>query len=139
MVTVTDCHFAWLSKADFQRCLDAFEKRKRDTEAAFLRSLPFFGQLLKEKAYKIVANLEPVTRNQALLKEGQSNKYVYIIKSGEFSVRKKLVMNKPVEESKMRDYLQGQKSLPADVRNVFNKKIQQLTKLRKLTHVNQIK
>lgn len=136
MVTVTDSHFAWLSKADLQRCLDASEKRKRDTEAAFLRSLPFFGQLLKEKAYKIVANLEPVTRNQILLKEGQPNKYIYIIKSGEFSVRKKLVMNKPVEESKIRDYLQGQKSLPADVRNVFNKKIQQLTKLRKLTHVN---
>lgn len=48
-----------------------------------------------------------MTKNQALLKEGISNKYVYIIKSGEFSVLKKLVVDKPVEESKMRDYLQG--------------------------------
>ena len=49
-------------------------------------------------------------------------------------MRKKLQTNKPVEDSKIRDYLQGQQSLPHDVRNVFNKKIQQLTRLRKLTH-----
>ena len=53
-VTVTDCHLAWLSKDDFTRCVKYFSLRQQENLTYFIRSLPFFTELSRDKALKFI-------------------------------------------------------------------------------------
>ena len=68
-----------------------------------------------------------------MLKEGNATHFVYIIKSGEFKLTKKLKLTSQKEDPKIRNFLQDDDSLSPSIRNFLNNKIQQLTKLKKLT------
>jgi CRP-like cAMP-binding protein len=48
-----DCHFAILSKEDFNRALGAIEKRKYNERIQFLQSLPYFDKLTKTSVGKL--------------------------------------------------------------------------------------
>ncbi len=50
---VEDCHFAILSKDDFNRALGAIEKRKYNERIQFLQSLPYFDKLTKNSVGKL--------------------------------------------------------------------------------------
>jgi hypothetical protein len=64
-----------------------------------------------------------------MLLENQVNSFVYIIRSGEFIV-KKLVTKRECEEKRngkeMKKFLSGEK-VPSSLRSVFNQKIGELT------------
>ena len=48
-----DCHFAILSKDDFNRALGAIERRIYHERILFLQSLPYFDKLTKNSVGKL--------------------------------------------------------------------------------------
>lgn len=89
---LTETHFAVLSKKDFNKVLGVIEKKKYNEKVQFLRSLPYFSQLTKTSLGKLTYQFTdvPTIRNQVLYREGDSAEYVYIVKSGQYEVKKTL-------------------------------------------------
>lgn len=83
-----DCHFAILSKNDFNRALGAIERRKYNERIIFLQSLPYFSKLTKTSLGKISFQFvdRPIIKGQVLYKEGEDAEYVYLVKEGQFEV-----------------------------------------------------
>lgn len=84
-----DCHFAVLEKIDFERILSDYEERLLDEKLDYIASLKIFNGWNYHLISKLYYHLgsRKVTRNTVLYEEGKKAKKVYIIKSGEFTVK----------------------------------------------------
>jgi hypothetical protein len=49
VVTVTDCHFAVISKVNYKESVEKCRQKVREDEVKFLRSIPFLSHLSKHK------------------------------------------------------------------------------------------
>ena len=95
VLAVTDCKFAVLAKADYQKVLDSAERRRTEAIKDFLREIP----LLKGLPRGVFKNLhlsvarKQYERGQVVCREGDECEHLYIISKGEFEVSK-VVENK---------------------------------------------
>lgn len=91
----TDCHFAVMNKADYQKCLLTVTKRRIQAILDFLKDLPFLGpHLSRTQLVKLQYSLEKRTyrRGQYVVREGDPVSMVYIIRTGEFELQKRLIL-----------------------------------------------
>ncbi|CDW81071.1 UNKNOWN [Stylonychia lemnae] len=88
-----DCHFAVMSKTDYEKVLQKIELKKMQKIIDFLHQLPFFKVWTKTSLGKLHYSFEErlFKRNQVVYREGDASEMVYIIKSGEFEVTKRFV------------------------------------------------
>lgn len=93
---LTDCHFAVLSKEDFMKTFGKEEEKKLDDLLEFFRDIPIFKTWSKKKLDKIILyfNHQIYYRNQIVFAEGTSPRFVYIVKKGEFEIKKKINIKK---------------------------------------------
>jgi hypothetical protein len=94
------CHFAILSKEDFNRALGQIERRKHNERIQFLQSLPYFDKITKNSVSKISLQLEDVTslKGQTLYKEGDQADYVYLVKEGQYESTRIMTFNEDLGE-----------------------------------------
>lgn len=90
---IEDCHFAVMSKNDYEKVLQKIELKKMQKIIDFLHQLPFFKVWTKTSLSKLHYSFEErqFIRNQVVYREGDESSMVYIIKQGEFEVTKKFV------------------------------------------------
>lgn len=88
IVAVTSCHLAVITQADLQKSIAIIKHKQQEDD--FVRHLPFFSCITHDKAMLLHDETLTVPKGKVLVREGLSNNFVYIIKSGEFSVRRKL-------------------------------------------------
>ena len=88
---VEDCHFAVMSKSDYEKVLQKIEQKNMNKIIEFLHQLPFFKVWTRTSLSKLQYSFEQraFIRNQIIYKEGDTSHMVYIIKTGEFEVNKK--------------------------------------------------
>ena len=87
-----DCHFAVMSKEDFQNILKNKIKKSKLDQMEVLQSLPFFRVWTKTQLLKLVNFIiEPkqYVKNQIVYNEGDISDSIYIIRQGEFEVSRK--------------------------------------------------
>lgn len=86
VVAATDCHFATVSRGDYQAILAHFQHQILQQDSNFLSSLPYFAQMSKNQIKKIVAiaTVTKVTKGQAVISEGCCNDDIYLVREGEF-------------------------------------------------------
>eukprot|EP00347_Sterkiella_histriomuscorum_P019194 403342576 len=96
---IEDCHFAVMSKNDYEKVLQKIELKKMQKIIDFLHQLPFFRVWTKTSLSKLHYSFEEkaFTRNQVVYREGDESSMVYIIKSGEFEVTKKFMKQETQE------------------------------------------
>jgi CRP-like cAMP-binding protein len=87
IITTAECHFATLSRTDFNKCLAKFDQRLFTHLLNFLHELPFFAHWSKSQLKKLIPSLNTVhaIRGQILVSQGEQNPDVYFIRSGELS------------------------------------------------------
>lgn len=88
----TDCHFAVMNKADYEKCLLITAKKNMQLALEFLRSLPFIGNTCtRTQLVKLKLQMEQKTfkRHQPAAKEGEKVTTFFIVRSGEFVVTKR--------------------------------------------------
>ena len=88
----TDCHFAVMNKADYEKCLLMTAKKNMQLALDFLRSLPFIGNTCtRSQLVKLKLQMEQKSfkRHQPVVKEGDPVTTFFIIRSGEFVVTKR--------------------------------------------------
>ena len=89
---LTDCHFAVLNKVDYLRILGKAENKKLDELIEFLKGIPIFANLSRKKLEKLTYffNVVEFKRKQIVFHEGDLAKHVYIVKKGEFELKKQI-------------------------------------------------
>jgi len=95
-VVKKDSHFIVVNKKAYNRIEDRIYKKIMAAEIAFYRSVPQLRPLNKRVLMKIWTHMKykKFHRNQLVIKEGEQPKFVYIIKSGEFVVKKHVFKRK---------------------------------------------
>jgi len=89
---LTDCHFAVMSKADYEKCLLITAKKSMQLALEFLKALPFIGgQCTRGQLIKMKLQMEHKSfiRSQQIVHEGDDLTYFYIVRAGEFEVTKR--------------------------------------------------
>jgi len=88
---VEDCHFAVMSKDDYEKVLQKIEMKKIQKNIEFMHQLPFFKVWTKTSLSKLQYSFEQraFIRNQVVFREGEEAAFVYIIRSGDFEVTKR--------------------------------------------------
>lgn len=101
---VTDCHFAVISKIDYDLLLKRIEVKKEKRLVDFLESLPCFSNQSRIALVKLKFLLQPkdYIRGQEVVKEDDPTDKVFIIKTGEFSVLKS-TDRFPVDKKALKD------------------------------------
>jgi CRP-like cAMP-binding protein len=90
--TTKDCHFAVMSKDDFQNILKGKIKKSKLEQMDVLQHHPFFRVWTKTQLLKLVNFIiEPkqFIRNQVVYREGDRAENIYIIRSGDFEVSRR--------------------------------------------------
>ncbi|CDW72769.1 UNKNOWN [Stylonychia lemnae] len=102
----TDCHLAVMSKSDYQKVLQRIEQKSLNKIVDFLHQIPFLHSWTRTSLSKLQYSFEQriYKRNQTIYKEGEESNYVYLVKSGEFEVSKRIQFE---EKKKLntKDYL----------------------------------
>lgn len=97
---LTECHFATLDKKDYMTILGNITLKKIDALTAFLQNLPVFKSCMNKTVQRLSYYFKPVKyiRNQLVYDQGDPSDYVYIVKSGEFKLGRKLPIkyDKPI-------------------------------------------
>lgn len=87
-IAMTDCYCLSLSKESFDYIMCSSERKIFNDKMIFLRSLPEFRHLSlpRQKLEYLCTNLMPVSciKNRVIFREGEQNKFVYFVRSGEF-------------------------------------------------------
>jgi len=88
----TVCHFAVLDKASYKSIISNILKEKQKQLVYFLKSLSVFKNWNKLGLIKILYNFEEkkFIRNSLVFREGTRVDSVYIVKEGEFCLKKKI-------------------------------------------------
>ena len=99
-------HFMVLSKQDYENVIGKIERRAYNEKINFLRDIPVFQFLTRTSLGKMTYYFESKScvRDAILFREGEEANYVYIVKSGEFQVTKRIVHCNP-REDKIEDIL----------------------------------
>lgn len=89
---LTNCHLAVMTKSDYQKVLSRIEARNLKKLIEFFKSIPFMSKNSKTILTKLHYSFEQkyFIRKQVVYKEGDKSDWVYLVKSGEFEVTKKL-------------------------------------------------
>ncbi|CAI2385476.1 unnamed protein product [Moneuplotes crassus] len=87
------CHFAIIDRDSYQRILGKMHQKKINKITDFLQNIKIFASLTLQTLQKLTYYMEllPVTYKQKLFKQGEPQKGVFLIKSGEFEITQKLV------------------------------------------------
>lgn len=93
---LTNCKFAVLSKKCYEKVFLIKEKKKLTEKVGYLKDIPFLKDVTKTKLSKFTYFFEEKTykRGQILYEEGDACKHVYIVKEGEFELKKKMPVPK---------------------------------------------
>jgi len=88
---LTDCKFAVLNKACYQQVFLVREKKKLERKVKYLKDIPFLKHVSKTKLAKFSYFFQEkeYKRGQAIYQEGEPCRYVFIVKEGEFELKKK--------------------------------------------------
>jgi signal-transduction protein with cAMP-binding, CBS, and nucleotidyltransferase domain len=105
-----------------------------------LQDLPFFAKWSKTQLNKVMALFKTVRfqRGQILFKEGVPNEDIYIVRSGEFSAVRTMVLKNCNINQSVIQYLRGQKTNNT-LRSVFNPQFNSLTKAQSITNASKTK
>ena len=78
----------------------------------FLQELPFFKQWSKTMLTKLLSSFKPAFyhRGQMLFKEGSPNDEIFIVKSGEFSANRTVILRNANVKQSVVQYIRGQKT-----------------------------
>ena len=108
MKALTKTHLMTLSKADFIKFQTSQDHKKKMELINFIRKIDLFSKLTNVTLFKFSMYSKPKTcfKDFYLFKEGQPANAVFIIKSGEFLVTRRLV------------YTSNPDSKPSDVLNI---------------------
>ena len=92
ILCLIDSHFAVLTKADYLRIIGKAESRILEDFVSFLRNIPIFNIWSKKKMEKIIYFFKSAQykREQLVFEENSPASYVYIVKKGEFELKKKI-------------------------------------------------
>ena len=87
IVTNTPCHFAVISKFEFDKVRKSFIKKQEYDYVEFLKGLHLCEGMCAHRILKIYENASRIhyQRGQILYREGHPDNKFYIIKSGSFS------------------------------------------------------
>ena len=94
---ITDCHFAVMSKIDYQKVLQRIEQKNLNKIVEFLNQIPFLQSWTRSALSKLQYSLEQKTfkRSQIVYRENNDTAdYIYMIRSGEFEIEKTLIQTK---------------------------------------------
>jgi len=93
MLCTTDCDFAVIDKQSYDKVIRQIQKKIQNERVQFLRSIPFFAKWTKTSLTKFSLMLKPrkLKRNQIVFREGDECDWVFIVKKGEFEVKKKVL------------------------------------------------
>ena len=88
---LTNCKFAVLSKAWYQQVFLVREKKKLEHKVNYLKDIPFLKHVTKTKLSKFSYFFQEkeYKRGQAIYQEGEPCRFVFIVKEGEFELKKK--------------------------------------------------
>ena len=86
-------HFMVLTKEAYHRVIAKIERKAFNEKVNFLRNIPVFQLLTRTSLGKMTYYFENKNyiKDSILFKEGESADYVYIVKSGEFQITKKIL------------------------------------------------
>lgn len=86
------CHLAVMSKEDYKKVLQKIEARNLKKLIEFFKSIPFMSKNSKSALTKLNYSFEQRSfiRHQEIYKEGDTSDWVYLVKSGEFEITKKI-------------------------------------------------
>lgn len=89
---ITDCKFAVLSKKWYEKVFLLKEKKKLEHKVGYLKDIPFLKHVTKTKLSKFTYFFQETEfkRGQSVYLEGQPWKFVFIVKEGEFELKKKM-------------------------------------------------
>ena len=92
ILCTTNCHFAVLSKHDFENTLMTIEMKTRQEWKSFFRSHHIFEKLTLASLEKLfyVVELNTYFRNQPIFKQGEEIKGFYLIYQGDVRKSKKI-------------------------------------------------
>lgn len=89
---LTDCYFLTLEKKDYLEHMQGFLSDKKRNIVNFLVTLPFFNQMSRILLSKLTYNINEVVfrKGQLVIREGEEPGKVFILRSGECQVTKKM-------------------------------------------------
>jgi hypothetical protein len=90
-----------VQKSDFEVAVREIEKKFVNERIVFLKTIPAFNiNITRSKLQNLCKHFQSVSliKNQQLYREGDPNKYVYIVRSGELKICKRILMPKNDEE-----------------------------------------
>eukprot|EP00347_Sterkiella_histriomuscorum_P010646 403375474 len=137
---LTDCHFAVMSKHEYNRCLAKIENKTRVMTIQFLSEIPFFTTWSTTQLGKILSSFSVIKfkRGAILFREGTPNEDIYIVKSGEFKGTRNILIRNTNNIEPVMQYLRGERTNKS-LRSSFNSNMQNLTKNSNITNINQKK
>ena len=85
-----DCIFATIGRKNYEKALKNIEWRNIQKKVDFFKSLPFLNKWTKNQIRKVVYSFNEVDygRNQTVYQQGEISAYIYIVKEGEFEVKR---------------------------------------------------
>ena len=99
-----------MTKEQYNLYLKAITARRADAEIKFFHDVPFLQHLSKHQAnslLQITSTLHTI-KGQCLMEEGHPNKYLYIVREGEFRGLKSVVRKNDSEvENGYKKFLTG--------------------------------
>ena len=89
---ITECHMAVLTKLDYLRVLGKIHEKKISSFVDFLKEIPVFRSWSKRNVETLYHFFKPklYNRHNSVFTIGQDPTHVYIVKSGEFEISKKV-------------------------------------------------
>ena len=87
-----NCHFATMTKKDFDKVMAKIEMKTQNRIIDFLKGLPFFTNWTRSALTRLHYNFTvwQLKKGQALIREGGRADTIYIVKKGDFEMIKKL-------------------------------------------------
>ena len=88
VVCKTNCHFAYLEKADYQAMLKQICEKTLDILLNYFQALPYFRNWSRKSIRKLhlLFTEKPLIRHQVLFRAGEPANLVYILKDGQLDV-----------------------------------------------------
>eukprot|EP00347_Sterkiella_histriomuscorum_P020337 403338195 len=127
-----ETHFATLDKFDYETSLMKIERKHQNKILEFMMDIPCFRLFTKNSILKFSYYLqkEKFKRNQVLYQAGQKANFIYIIKSGEFEMTRKL----PKDPAKTTDNLMQILGVQKSKQNIFNQKLSEINDIPSTQH-----
>jgi len=85
-------HFLYIEKQDFDRVIEMWSRRIESERINFLKEIEAFKLLNNSRLKALLDQFKPLSkiRGSFLFREGDSADSIYLIRSGEFTITKKV-------------------------------------------------